>query len=171
MKQEAPLTPLEKTAYHEAGHAIMAFLVRWKFKYLSIEPGEDSLGHILLQGFGSSVDFEIDSFEKIRTKLEPHIMIEYAGFITQLHLTKRRNFRGATNDFENISDVIRLCGTQKEAEAYLHWLYIRTEKIITNPQNWNAIKSLAQELLKLKTIKYPLARKIIMKAFSAMTHP
>lgn len=36
----------EAIAYHEAGHAVMAYLKRRRFKVVTIEPDEDSGGHV-----------------------------------------------------------------------------------------------------------------------------
>jgi hypothetical protein len=39
---------LEDTAYHEAGHAVAAVAFRRPFHYVTIEPCEESLGHVML---------------------------------------------------------------------------------------------------------------------------
>jgi ATP-dependent Zn protease len=39
-------TKLERTAYHEAGHAVAAYSLRWKIIEVSIVPDPDSLGHV-----------------------------------------------------------------------------------------------------------------------------
>jgi hypothetical protein len=43
---------LEETAIHEAGHAAMAFIVRKKFRYVTIEEDENCWGHVLLNQSG-----------------------------------------------------------------------------------------------------------------------
>jgi hypothetical protein len=37
---------LQATAYHEAGHAVVALLLGLKFRHVTIEPDSDSLGHL-----------------------------------------------------------------------------------------------------------------------------
>jgi ATP-dependent Zn protease len=37
---------LDFTAYHEAGHGVVAWRESVPFKYISIVPTEDSLGHV-----------------------------------------------------------------------------------------------------------------------------
>ena len=45
---------IERTAYHEAGHVLLAYLLRKAFKYVTIEPDGDSLGYVLYYEFSES---------------------------------------------------------------------------------------------------------------------
>ena len=51
-----------ETAYHEAGHALAGILLGQKFKYVTIEPNELSLGHCLFEPWGalSLSPFDLD---------------------------------------------------------------------------------------------------------------
>ena len=79
MASKSQKKKLEKTAYHEAGHAVAAFLLRKRFSYVTIESGEDSLGHIILKRFRDSFQPDVDEISKIRRPLEKDIMISLAG--------------------------------------------------------------------------------------------
>jgi ATP-dependent Zn protease len=45
----------EATAYHEAGHAVIAVAVRRPFRYVTISPSEDALGHVLHPPWGNHI--------------------------------------------------------------------------------------------------------------------
>jgi hypothetical protein len=46
---EARIRRVEHIAHHEAGHAVAAVAFRKSFRYVTIEPDDDSLGHIIFQ--------------------------------------------------------------------------------------------------------------------------
>ena len=59
MKARRVYTELEATAFHEAGHAMVAFLKRVRIVQISILPDVESgsLGHLLSSGkLGAAVD-------------------------------------------------------------------------------------------------------------------
>jgi hypothetical protein len=47
MSRTGSISRLEETAYHEAGHAVLAWLAGSPFERVSIIPEEDSAGHII----------------------------------------------------------------------------------------------------------------------------
>jgi hypothetical protein len=44
--ESTKLACLERTAHHEAGHAVVAFFYQLPFKHVTIEPKAGALGHI-----------------------------------------------------------------------------------------------------------------------------
>ena len=154
---------LERIAYHEAGHAVAAFLVRRAFRYVTIKPGEDSLGHILFRKFSDSFrpDIEYDE-HKLRPPLEKVIITGLAGHAAESIYAGRNNWVGSRKDFHNAVDYATyLIGEPKELEAYMKWLLIHTRNKLCHPMHWGAVKALAEELLKQDRIGYRKARKII----------
>ena len=156
---------LERTAYHEAGHVVAAYFVRRGFSYISIEPGEDSLGHVVYQKFRDSFRPDYDKKIKTRLPLEKVIIIGLAGYVAEKIFTGRRGLTEAVDDFQIAFDYASiLTGGAEETSAFVKWLLIRTENMLRTPQNWAAVQALAEELLKVKKIKYHRARKIIREA-------
>jgi len=156
---------VEKTAYHEAGHAVAAFEMKRSFRHVTIEPDEESLGHIMYTKFRDSFRPDIDSYSKIRNPLEKAIITAFAGPIAEQIFTKRMGRIGASSDFCNaVNYVDRLCGSNEEALAYINWLWIRTKNMIRHPAKWCAVERLAEELLDCRRIRYKKARRIISEA-------
>ena len=152
----------EKPAYHEAGHVVAAYCVRRGFSYVSIEPGEDSLGHVVYQKFRDSFHPDYDEKIKIRPLLEKVIIIGLAGYVAEKIFTGKR---AADDDFQiAFENACIITGSAEEASAFLKWLLIRTENMVRLPHNWAAVQALAEELLKVKKIGYHRARKIIREA-------
>jgi len=114
---------LEKTAYHEAGHAVAAFEMKRSFRHVTIEPDEESLGHIMFTKFRDSFRPDIDSYSKIRNPLEKAIITALAGPIAEQIFSGRKNLIGAGGDFHNASEYADyLCGSREESEAFIKWL-------------------------------------------------
>jgi hypothetical protein len=157
---------IEKTAYHEAGHAVAAFYMKRAFRYVTIEPEEDSLGHIMLKKFRDSFNPEIDSDRKIRKPLEKAIITSFAGPIAEQIFSGRKNIIGAKSDLRDALDyACYLCGSLEETEAYVNWLWIKTKNMIRQPAKWCSVEGLAKELLDCHKIGYMKARRIIKESF------
>ena len=63
-----------------------------------------------------------------------------------------RRWHGAS-DFDIALDLaLRLASDNKVADAYLKWMELRAEALITN--NWKFVVAFANRLLERKTLKY-----------------
>ena len=87
---------LESTAYHEAGHVVIAHLLKRKFRRASIvpDPATGSLGHVhfsVLRGFNPDINAGPITDKRIHNE----ILIDLAGIAAEARLTGRRNWRGA----------------------------------------------------------------------------
>jgi hypothetical protein len=157
---------LEKTAYHEAGHAVAAFYMKRPFRYVTIEPDEDCLGHIMYKKFRDSFNPEIGSDREIRKPLEKAITTAFAGPIAEQIFSGRKNIVGAKGDLRDaLNYAFYLCGSPEETEAYVNWLWIRTKNMIRQPAKWCSVEGLAKELLDYRKIEYMKARRIIKESF------
>ena len=156
---------LEKVAYHEAGHAVAAFLMRRSFSYVTIKPDESSFGHIFYQKFRDSFNPDYVEDYKIRRPLEKAIITGLAGHVAEKIYSKQENYETSENDFHVAVDLASyLCGSNEEIEAYIKWLYIRTKNMLEHPNNWCKVKAFAEELLDHRRIGYVKARKIMKDA-------
>ena len=60
---------LQSTAYHEAGHAVMAWDQGLKFHHVTIKPHGDSLGHVL-PNKANVASFAWDASDRNRMRAE-----------------------------------------------------------------------------------------------------
>lgn len=160
-----PRKKLLATAFHEAGHAVMAYLVRRRIKRVSIEPDEKegSLGHV--ENWRLRIRPDIRSNPYTNERLDDAVKISLAGGIAEAIYTGRKNHVGATGDYRNASDyAMHRCGSAEQAVAYLRWQSVCARQIMENPRYWKGVKVLAEALMKQPTIPGAEATKIIEQA-------
>jgi hypothetical protein len=76
---EARIRHLEHIAHHEAGHVVAAVAFRKSFRYVTIEPDNDSLGHIMFQKWDASFRPDICGDLHTRVLCENSAIISLAG--------------------------------------------------------------------------------------------
>ena len=166
---------LEETAYHEAGHAVMAIHQRVYFHYVTIEPEADSLGHIFYGKWrrkfkpaaSTPIDFIFSAMTlRQRDYVEKHIMVSLAGQTAGAILRGRNNWRGGTSDREHAieyASAILARSSGKMLEAYLRYMFVKTEEALRIPLLWKQVEALAKELLRKKKIDHKTVRKIMKR--------
>jgi hypothetical protein len=141
----------EATAYHEAGHAVVAHHLGYKPSQASIIPTLDTDGHVLHPSPLRGVQLDIDGSDRARVRAERAIMIFFAGPIAQKRHRPRswRHLHG-TSDCEAIADLaLRVSGSGEIATAFARWLELQTESIVQ--MRWSMISRVARALLNSKT--------------------
>jgi hypothetical protein len=96
---------IEATAYHEAGHAVIAYLLGYRPQSVTIVPTADTAGHIIhanpLHGF----QLDIDGSHEARLRVENVVTICFAGPIAQKRYNPRswreRTANGITRKLQN----------------------------------------------------------------------
>jgi hypothetical protein len=178
--------PLIETAIHEAGHAAMAFVLKHRFKKISIEPDEFSTGRMEPENrisrsrkpnFEQPIILErIDFYNYWRPKIEKKVMIGFAGRIAK-RLFKGESIPveeddGAEIDYKEALELLKiLCPDSiREYAAHASWLLIRTKNILSVDLIWAGVEALAKALVDQKTIGYMKAREIFMEAISKSRH-
>jgi len=162
------------TAYHEAGHAVMAWELRRSIRHVSTIPDEEkgSLGHMLKGILGDVGEVEmaarmgISQITRIRLKLEREAMIALAGSAAVALLRNTRYSRaGADRDWFQAEWLLSyLTGNGEELPAYVDWLFKRTKSLLAMGYLWQAVEELANELMVRKYIGGRRARGIIKEA-------
>jgi hypothetical protein len=71
------------TAVHEAGHAVMAYLLRRAFVEISVVEDGDSLGHVTSAPMGEWFRPDIEMDARTRRLIEDRVMILLAGAETE----------------------------------------------------------------------------------------
>jgi hypothetical protein len=159
---------LRATAFHEAGHAVAAFVLGRAFTRVSIEPQGATLGRCSFRPPGEwfRPDERVDG--ATRRRLEERIMISLAGPEAEALLTGVHDEEAAEEDVERaFSHACFMTGDEAEAWAYLTWLRHRTLNLMRPPGFVAAIEALAAELLERREVSYRRARSVIESAGGA----
>jgi plasmid stabilization system protein ParE len=124
----------ESTAYHEAGHAVIALLLGRSVQRLSILPKLESLGRCEFQkGRGLSAS----------DWLERDILISLAGLAAEAKHSR---------DLQSVRRLTIQRAGERQAERLQKRLLAKVEHLLSQPENWRAVELIAAELLRCETI-------------------
>jgi hypothetical protein len=144
----------EATAYHEAGHAVIALRVGFGPSSATIIPTRDSHGSVVHANPLRGINMEIDGSDRARLRVERAIKICLAGPLAQKRFKPHsyRRWHGR-EDFNMAADLaLRVCGSGRQASAFLKWLDVTTREMIE--MQWPGIVRLANRLLKEDHLGY-----------------
>lgn len=158
---------LTKTAYHEAGHAVMAFVLKGKFKCIGIQ---DKAGEIK-GGFAHYDQLKTD--HHIFEDYVQSFMMSLSGLIAELKIAppdERTYTEGCAKDLENFHDHLMHClktnkrpsfgdyptsiMNKEEESMFLSWIYLRTKNVLCQKKNWTKVEALAENLKSKRLIKF-----------------
>ena len=156
---------IERTAYHEAGHAVASYHLRVAFSSLTIIPEEDSFGHVLHpKSIFNNFEPEWDNSLKVRDRAERMILVSFAGQVAEWRFTNRHNWRGSGEDWDKAVNLASYFAGNEVLQKYVDYLWARAKTLFNLPWLWDAVESVAKELLIRKNMGKQLTRKIIRKA-------
>ncbi len=127
-------SPERSTAIHEAGHAVMAYLLGRPFTTISVVEDAHSYGRVLHRAPGEWFRPDIEINARTRTMIEDRVMICLAGAATEEAWWSRQPGapegwrelvdRGAADDLSKAVDLADHMGggSPPETEAYIEWL-------------------------------------------------
>lgn len=138
------------TAYHEAGHAVIALSLGRIVKEVSILPGGKRLGYCEMQkGTG----------RKLKDTLETDVLILLAGLAAEAKISGQYALGGASQDLQMAERLVLMrAGNARQAGRLLERMLDKVEHLMMEPATWNAIDSIAQELLKSRSLSGRAAR-------------
>ncbi len=157
---------LTSTAYHEAGHAVIAVLEKLSVIRVSIEPCDEMLGHITYDTFHFNDEYcaargleriergerEILQLGWERWRGEANARTVLAGEIAErIYAPDAPRSNGADRDLHRFSLwLIELALDRGEREVYGQLLRMQTERQVR--KYWRAVECVAQRLVERKTI-------------------
>lgn len=159
---------LESTAYHEAGHAVMAVHEGVALLNVSIVSDGDSQGRAGFSNPLSTFQLDVEITTKSRWRMEKLVRVWLAGPEAQKRFNPRswRRYHGE-DDFKKAVDRIGYFATSNdEIEAYLRLLEIQVRQKLALSRVWQAVEALAGELLEHRELGGGEARAIIKAAMA-----
>ena len=162
------MSELERTAYHEAGHAVAAFALNRRVRSVTVIPDGDTLGQNLY-GKARMIQPDAGVDRRTRNEIERRFICAMAGWAVEAKLNpRRRGIATGSNDLQHASDLASyVVGSAEELEAYSNWLWIRTKQLIALPHYWAAIEALAGELVTHKRLGERRVREVIETSLTA----
>ncbi len=146
----APPTPEQITAYHEAGHAVVALAQGRAVQRVSIVPNETRLG---------ACEIKKGRVKPSDDDLETAILIFLGGLAAEARFTGRYGWGGAAQDLTEIRSMcLSRAGNEKRADKLARRMLDKVEHLLDQPGHWEAVKRIAAELQKSTTISGRAAR-------------
>jgi len=155
--------PIKLTAYHEAGHAVMAYILRLRLIEITIIPDEDYLGRVS-RGASRTIHPDWEADQKTRTELERLSMQALAGNVAEHLFTGRRHKAGSYADYHKVVNYLSFLAGPKEMTYYVEYLWHRTKGTLRADHWWLAVQRLTEELLKCRRLRSKRIREIIRQA-------
>jgi ATP-dependent Zn protease len=138
------------TAYHEAGHAVMALALGRPVHRVTIEPDALRLGRC---------DLTKGSFRPSKDALETETLILLAGLAAEAMQTGEYRLEGAATDLRRVRSFAKSrAGGERQIERFERRMLSKTEHILGQPGVWLAVERIADELLRSITISGRAAR-------------
>jgi len=143
-------TPEHLTAYHEAGHAVIALSQGRIVQEVSIIPGPQRLGHC---GVGKG------TARKLKDSLETDLLILLAGLAAEARLAGRYHLPGAAQDLRMAERLALMrAPNERQAQRLLERTLAKVEHLLAEAGIWNAVTALAEELLRSQRLSGRAAR-------------
>ncbi len=144
------------TAYHEAGHAVLALALGRPITKVSVLPNH------LRQG---QCDIQKGAFRPSQDALEAHVLILLGGLAAEARHTGKYCWEGASQDLRVVRSLAnKRAASQKQIERLERRMLDKTEHILNQPGVWLAVERIAAELLRCSTISGRAARHFFEEA-------
>jgi ATP-dependent Zn protease len=139
----------EATAYHEAGHAVVALALGRPIHRVSVLPDGQFLG---LCQFGKGV------FRPSEDWLEREILIALGGIAAEARHTGDYAWDAADRDHRYVRHLAVQRSGERQAERLERRLLSKAEHLLAREGHWRAVELIAAELLRRGTISGRAAR-------------
>lgn len=145
------------TAYHEAGHAVVAMMLDRPIRFVSVLPRREYLG---LCGFGKAV------FRPSKDWLEQEILIALAGMAAEARHTGEYCRASAERDLRSVRRLAIQRAGERQAERLERRLLAKVENLMSGDEAWQAVELIVAELLQRGEISGRAARHLFEQCFA-----
>ena len=136
-------TSEQATAYHEAGHAVVALSFGRPVQCVSIVPDREYLGICEL---GKGVHRPSDDW------LEREILIALGGIAAEARFTGIYAWDAAARDQKYVRRLAEQRAGERRAERLQRRLLAKAEHLLADEGRWRAVELIAEELLRHREI-------------------
>ncbi len=148
----------EATAYHEAGHAVVALALGRPVHHVSVLPDGKYLGTC---EFGKGV------FRPSEDWLEREILIALGGLAAEARFTGDYGWDEAAQDRQFVHDLAVRRAGERQAERLERRLLAKAEHLLSREGHWRAVEFIAAELLRRGAISGRAARHLFDRGCDA----
>ena len=139
----------EATAYHEAGHAVVALSLGRPVQRVTILPTGTHLGRC---------EFGKGAFRPSDDWLECQILISLGGIAAEARHTGNYDWGGASRDRQHVRRLAVERAGERRAERLERRLLAKVEHLLAQEKHWRAVELIAGELLRCGAISGRTAR-------------
>jgi hypothetical protein len=187
-KKTVAATRREAVAYHEAGHAVVAHMLEYQVRRVSIAPKSDSEGHVswpnpINRSVMSRLEFGSEAgLDRVRYRIDHAIIVSMAGALAQKRHNPRSRWRYAgsgaapgefllkgSDDQLALELASRVHEGEKVRTAYLRYLEARAEALVK--RHWSRIERLAITLLERETVSGDIREAMMTDAIKEAISP
>jgi hypothetical protein len=170
MARKAEVRQIERTAYHEAGHAVAAIAERRGIKTVSIEPTAEYMGRVQMVKADLPDDLGVGHGGPVSPRTElwvgRELRIDLAGPLAERRFVGRYNRAGAGGDHANVVNLGSCLHHGETLDRYIAYMRERTRAFIEHPLQWVRVEAIAEELLARRTITGTRARELYRRAIA-----
>jgi hypothetical protein len=159
---------LRATAYHEAGHAVAAHVLRMPIGITTVVPNAErgSLGHCEVR-FPRWLELDGELTPAGRFWIERNAQVSFAGSEAERLFTGRYNHKGASSDYHSAVVPAGYLYEGELLEIYLK-LHQRCARALVSSEMWKpCIEAVAKQLLEKQTLRPLDVRQVIAAVFKA----
>ncbi len=140
---------LTATAYHEAGHAVMALSLGRPVQKVTVIPGKTTAGGVRLG---------VCEMQKARSKssknwIDDEVLVLFAGMVAEARYTGQYCRQGASQDLRAIKRLLlHRARDERQLERVQQRLLAKTEHLLDDAGHALAIEWIARELIERGTV-------------------
>ena len=148
----------EATAYHEAGHAVVALALGRPVQRVTIVPRQQQLGRC---------EFQKTVFGRAEDWLEDEILIGLGGVAAEARHTGHYAWDGALHDLRSVRRLATQRAGLRQAERLERRMLAKVEHLLDRAGHWRAVELIAAELLRCQTMSGRAARDLFERGSEA----
>lgn len=149
MHSERSASEATATAYHEAGHAVMAVSLGRSIQKVTIQPGKRQFGPARL----GTCEIKKGRRGGAQDPLEDDVLILLAGMVGEAKWTGEYCAQGASQDLRDVANLLcTRAASPRQHETLQRRMLSKAEHILSDAVHTEAIDKIANELLEKTTV-------------------